>query len=230
MKHLNEDQLIGCFYSEPENESDLVHIAECETCRKAFNQLKQELSLLDATDDLAIPPDFGRRVWKDLAPSLPGMGRSSASRIWLWTGLAAAAVLLAFLLGRLRPIEPWSIAENPGQERILNSKLYDHLERTTQILGQVNQDTAQADGEALQWLLRDNRIYRQVLAQTQQTETMGVLEDLEFLLLRLKHPDPETRLSDEINHDVLQLLKKLREMKHQNSIAQPTATTDGPGL
>lgn len=231
MTHLNEDTLILHHYGEsiaPELRSHLEH---CVDCQAALERLKTELKLVSSLPDPVIPKDYGQKVWQELAPKLDQPTVANPHFRWGWLALAAAAVIGAFFLGRLKPNQPWSIDQHHGPDRILHSQLAQHLDRTTQILDKVDSPQSEPlETDELRWLLRDNRLYRQVLTQQQSPNMLEILEDIEFLLLRLKHPDPATTLPDTLNQDVEILLPKLRDLKQDLNLPTPTRQTQTPEI
>jgi hypothetical protein len=118
------------------------------------------------------------------------------------TGATAMAMLLvcAFMAGRLW--QPHAVptgdpvAKQPTRERVLLVALGDHLDRSELVLLEMEHAQAapgakvtEADISAQQLyaedLIADNRLYRQVAAQSGDTGVAGVLEDLERILMEI---------------------------------------------
>src|SRR6266478_10046419 len=107
MKHMTEEELIA--YREGIAEQRLPiseHLAACKECRAELERIE---AVLAALDTLSVPDpgaDYGRQVWKQIAPRLA----EKPSRWWqIWfepRRLAAAGgvvvlILVAFLAGRI---------------------------------------------------------------------------------------------------------------------------------
>jgi hypothetical protein len=108
---------------------------------------------------------------------------------------AAAALLLAFLLGRhWAPAPPPPAVEARASERILLVAVGDHLERSQMLLvelanapsGQAPVDIAFEQEKAIE-LVGANRLYRQAAARSGEPGVAGVLDELERLLVEVAH-------------------------------------------
>jgi hypothetical protein len=193
--HLDEDDLILRYYGE-DGGAGAPHLAACATCGAAYAALAADLDAI-RPEDVAAPDDlFAARTWKRVERALPAPRRSAAT----WTaGLAAAAaVLLAFWLGRstappVPPAPERSAAE--VRERILLVAVGDHLERAqTVLLEIVNAPEGasvdlSASQRSAQELASANRLYRQAAARADEPAVSSVLDELERVLVEVAHTD-----------------------------------------
>jgi len=143
-------------------------------------------------------------VWARLQPRLVATRGRAWPRLVLAPLAAAAALVLAFQVGRHWPAAgpapsatPATADAGAGRERILLLAVGDHLERTQMLLIElVNAPGAQArdigpeQHQALE-LVGDNRLYRQAAAQAGEPGVASVLDELERLLVEVAH-GPET--------------------------------------
>jgi len=199
MKHLTEEQLVLYYYREGEELADVEeHIACCDACRAAYQELESALRRVEAP----VPErgeDYGSQVWQRLRPRL------EQHRFWTWprwafAGGMAALVVAAFLAGRFwpRPVaqSPQPIAQ-PVRERILLVAVGDHLERSQMVLlelvnakGNGKVDISEEQQRA-QDLIAANRLYRQTAARSGEPGVASVLEELERFLLEIAHGPSE---------------------------------------
>ncbi|MEO7143958.1 MAG: hypothetical protein ABI165_10730 [Bryobacteraceae bacterium] len=215
MNHLNEEQLVLHYYGEPGDAPPVeAHLAECQSCRAAYQSLQCLLNTVDVTVPQR-PEDYGAQVWQRL--NLP-LHRPQA-RFWLlprnWAMAAAAAVLLvaAFLAGRWqRPASPPPQVAVTGRlrERVLLVALGDHLERSQMILVELANATPELgrgggrldisyERSAAEDLLEANRLYRQTAQRTGDAAAANILDDLERTLLEIAHSPSnvsQTQLAD----------------------------------
>ena len=203
MSHVSEEQLILHYYLEAEDDASVeAHLAGCESCRAAFRELQQALSLVGSAEVPEPAPDYGSRVWKRIEPRL-GL-RSRVGWGWLlrpprWAAAAATVALVAaaFLVGRYLPRPEPPVALTPAAEevakRVLLASAADHLDRSQIVL----MDLAHAGGKgevdlsddlaAARELLESNRIYRQTAERTGEAGLASVLDDLERTLIEIVH-------------------------------------------
>ena len=202
MKHLNEEDLVLVHYGEPgAPDGARAHVDECGDCRRELQALQAALALAErGLDDTPEPSaDFEQRTWERLAPRLVPR---RASAFWPRTraawGALAAALLLAFLVGRYAPGPAPAPASLPVQvrERILFVAIGDHLERSrTVLLELTNADpSAPADlrfeRRSAEALVGANRLYRQAAQRSGDTSVANVLDELERVLIDVAHrPD-----------------------------------------
>ena len=214
MIHVPEEQLVAYALDDADRTTRgevEAHVAVCGECRDALAELCRVLEAASALEVPERPPDYGAAVWARLAPQLSdpagltprfhAPARMAAWRPWL----AAAAVLLlaigAFLIGRwTRPSQaPVQTATGPVspaatiRERVVLAALSDHLDRTERGLVElVNaDDSGTIDISAEQAWARDlldaNRLYRQSARGTASPALVGLLGELEPILLDIVH-------------------------------------------
>jgi hypothetical protein len=198
--HPADDDLVLHYYDEGPAGAVEVHLGQCAACRQRFEALRHALASL--TPETAVPagaPAFGpaevERAWRTLAPKLARERTRSRLRGVMLPLAMAAALVVAFTLGRRWPAP----AEDParGSERVLLVALGDHLERSEMLL--VELVNAPAEGpldigpERLQAeeLLGASRLYRAAATRAGEPGLAGVLEELERLLVEVAHrPSP----------------------------------------
>ena len=147
------------------------HLAWCADCRRADQELRAALRLVDVTPVVEAPEGFEDEMWRRIEPHVsPVDGHErlpSKTSAWLdwpnwisaprwtqvaWAGGVAGTVLVAFLAGRAgRPQPPLvETAETARigvaaatRERLLDAEVEDHLERSQRVLTElVNADMA----------------------------------------------------------------------------------------
>jgi hypothetical protein len=211
MNHLTEEELIA--YREGIAEQRAVsaeHLAACEKCRGELGRIE---AVLAALDTLVVPDpgaDYGRQVWKQIAPRLAERP-TQWWRVWLEprrlsaAGALVALLIAAFLVGRIskRPGPQDNIAsEEKVRERILVVAVGEHLGHSERMLvelsnaanvsgqKQVNISSEQRRAEDL---LEENRLYRQTALEEGDAGLASVLDELERVLLDVAHsPDQVT--------------------------------------
>ena len=210
MNHMTEEELIA--YREGVAAQRAViaeHLAACEECRAELERIE---AVLAALDTLPVPhpgDNYGRHVWQQIAPRLPGR----PGRWWqewfepkrLGTLAAVAALLLiAFFAGRITKRGPTDVdVANRDQirERILVVAVGDHLGRSERMLVELSNaaplDPAQkqvnisAEQSRAEDLLGENRLYRQTALQEGDAALASVLDELERVLLDVAHSPEE---------------------------------------
>ncbi len=175
--HLSEDELILHYYGETDRADEgrvASHLASCEECRFANQQLRRVMTLVDSAAPVEAPLGFERTAWARLEPALADktwrgslgrwtelVRRRSAQREggsaergggWALAGGVAALVLAAFVAGRYTGSEPSGVTRvaSPvaeiATERVLQTAVGDHLDRTQMMLSELaNADTDHAD-------------------------------------------------------------------------------------
>jgi hypothetical protein len=206
-QHVTEEQLILHYYGEPEGAEVDNHLAVCSECRSQYTQLQQVLNVVD----MPVPerePTYEDRVWKRLSPKL-GVRHSLswwAPRKWAAVAAMAALVAVAFVAGRYTPSsDKTNIAAQPAvRERVLVVAVGGHLERSQMVLVELKNlpdgkkiDISDEQSFAAD-LLSANRLYRQTASSAGENGLVGVLEDLERILLEVVH-SPSTISSVELD-------------------------------
>ena len=212
MKHLSEEQLIAYQDGETaERDTAAAHINSCAECQAELNRLAEMLAAYQA---LPVPDpgeDYGRRVWQQIAPRL----QEKRSRWWqvfleprrlTAAGLAAAFLLVAFLVGRVSKrvtpaggeVTTTAIAnEARVRERVLLLAVGEHLGRSEMVLmeianaepqgASVKQVNLSSQRRRAEELLDENRLYRQTALQEGDMGIANVLDELERVLLDVAH-------------------------------------------
>ena len=143
------------------------HLAACEQCRRAEQQLRRVMTLVDHASPVDAPPGFERTAWARLEPALDANRPTWKSIFWFpqWAlaGGVAALVLAAFVAGRFSGGEPAGVTPDPAvrataspviadlAERVLTAEVGDHLDRSQMMLVELaNANTDEADVFALE--------------------------------------------------------------------------------
>ena len=201
--HLGEEDLILHYYGEPGAPATVeVHLAGCAACRAEWDALRAGLDAVRASaDELPAPPVD--EVWSRLLPKLSVARRPPAwPRSVLSLLAAAAAVLLAFQVGRHWPAVPTpgaapSTADTRGRERILLVAVGDHLERTQMLLVELSNASGERatdigpERQQAAELVSANRLYRQAAEQGGEPGVASLLDELERVLVEVAR-GPET--------------------------------------
>ena len=200
-QHLDEDDLILHFYGETGSTAE-PHLASCSECRAQYQALQR---VLNSVVDVAPVPhrgeDYTDQVWDKLAPRLGQPRRWTlwlTPKRWLPAAAAAALVIIAFFAGRYSPRGDVAVSDN-GQvrERVLVVAVGDHLQRSKMLLVEI----ANADPEAkldlfdqrevAEDLVYTNRLYRQTAVTAGDGRMVGLLEELERVLIEIAHSPEE---------------------------------------
>lgn len=187
MRHPSEEDLIGYREGEAtEGAAIAEHLRECDGCRAEFARLDGELTAvfaaLDTLEVLNPGEDYGKRVWKELAPRLQpkvqlqrGGADSDRARTAWWQGLmavlfaprrvvvltsVATLVLVAFFAGR--GLKDESVpAENTSvnlRERVLLLAVGEHLGRSEMMLTELsNTEAKKGEGQLVDISLEQRR-------------------------------------------------------------------------
>jgi len=216
MDHLDRDDLILLHYGETASPGAREHLLGCEECRRESALLRR---VLDAVDDAAVEtpelaPAWEEQLWNRLRWKL-----ERRRTRWIgWAAAAAAMIVIAFLAGRTflprsTPIVPQKATSTPeGRERVLLVVLGDHFSRSERVLTEVKNATADAppiviaDREAMEDLVRKNRLYLDAAYTSGQTSLASVLEEMQPLLLELARA-PENPSA----HDIETLQKRIEK-------------------
>jgi len=209
MKHVSEEQLIAYREGISEQRAEISeHLAACEECRGELERIE---AVLAALDTLPVPEpgeDYGRRVWKEIAPKLA----EKPGRWWqTWfeprrlaaAGAVMALIVGAFVAGRFTKRGPAENVANKEQvrERILVVAVGDHLGHSERMLVELSNaapnDPKQkevnisAEQRRAEDLLEENRLYRQTALQEGDAGLASVLDELERVLLDVAHSPEE---------------------------------------
>ena len=206
MNHLDRDDLILLHYGEKASPGAREHLLGCEECRHEAELLRRVLDAVDVeTPELA--PAWEEQLWNRLRWKL-----ERRRTPWIgWAAAAAAVVVIAFLAGRsfmpkpATPQAPQQAAKSTaeGRERVLLVVLGDHFSRSERLLTEVKNASADAppfviaDREAMEDLVRKNRLYLDAAQASGQTSLANVLEQMQPLLLELARA-PENPTAEDI--------------------------------
>jgi len=206
MKHMTEEELIA-YREGVADQGALIskHLAACEECRTELERIE---AVLAALDTLPVPDpgvDYGRRMWREIAPRLaekPGRWwhRWTEPRRLAAAGLIVALIVAAFVAGRItRPGKTSDSIANKERvrERVLVVAVGEHLGHSESMLVELSNaapnDPAQkevniaTEQRRAEDLLQENRLYRQTALQEGDTGLASVLDELERVLLDVAH-------------------------------------------
>ncbi len=160
MNHLDEDQLILCYYGEA-GQADEGHLRDCASCRAELEALERSLADVASPPVPERPANYGQIVWgrleRQLLPQSPSPPPSHPRWSWVdlfrprrlgWAGATAVLVAVVFFGGRFSArwdSEPKTVSVAQIRERILLVALSEHLERSQVLLMElVNEDSSAA--------------------------------------------------------------------------------------
>ncbi len=193
MRHPDEKELILFHYEKNRNVSR--HLAGCLSCRDRADEIARMLTSIEAAPVPERGEEYGREVWRRLAPRLPGRPDPFWKGIFAprlaFAGTLAAVALAAFLAGRFRAGTERTAAAPPppARDRILLVTVGDHLERSEVMLVELLHAPAgePLDRARAEELLAANRLYRQSARAAGERAVSDVLDDLERVLLGAAH-------------------------------------------
>lgn len=254
MKHCSEDELIEYYYREGDP-ACAEHVEICADCAETYAELQGTLAAIQPIEPPPRDAEYGNRVWKLLAPSLPPS--RPAKFMWQggwWRGLsyAAAGVLIvaaAFYAGRLwehrKPPVQMSHAPAPAP-RVVVVVLGDHLDRSERLLVALKHvDAGSAEmvsplRDEARTLLAANRVCLQNTDQEDDPALANTLDRLGRLLNEFVNqpgglnPRIVSRLQDEISAQGL--LFEVRVLRSQiadqevDELARPEARHEGGSI
>src|SRR5437773_2758979 len=206
MRHMREEELIA--YREGVAEQRAViadHLSACEKCRAEMGRIEAVLAVLDT---LPVPDpgaDYGRNVWKEIAPRLAEKP-DRWWQVWLQPRQLAAAggivalIIAAFIVGRAtKRVGPGDNAANREQvrERVLVVAVGEHLGHSERMLIELSNEAPDdpkqkevdisAEQRRAEDLLQENRLYRQTALREGDAGLASVLDELERVLLDVAH-------------------------------------------
>jgi hypothetical protein len=254
MKHMTEEELIA--YREGIAEQRAViseHLATCEECRAELQRIEAVLAVLDT---LPVPDpgaDYGRQVWKEIAPRLadkPGRWWQAwlEPRRLATAGAIMALIMAAFFAGRItnrRGTDDNSASKEQVRERVLVVAVGEHLGHSERMLIELSNVAPQnpkqkevnisAEQHRAEDLLQENRLYRQTALQEGDAGLASVLDDLERVLLDVAHsPDEVTPAQLEAIQKKIEargILFKVRvvnkELQQRQEASQPSPAQNG---
>jgi hypothetical protein len=218
--HLADEDFVLDYYAEldaADRARVRAHLAWCADCQHADRDVRATLRLVDVAPAPEPAEDFEREMWARIEPHV----RVAPARRWrarlqalmaagpvtwprlAWGGGVAAAVVLAFVVGRSgRTPGGTSSALSPSavhvaRERVLDAEVEDHFERSQRVLTEVtNLDAATpvaltSDRERAADLVAAGRVYRRTADSLGEKATSELLEDLERVLLDVANGSPQ---------------------------------------
>ena len=214
MTHVTEEDMVMHYYGEA---GDLpqagAHLAECEECRRRFDELSRALQALSAIDVPERDEGYGAEVWARIQPKLdvpgPRSWRERAAAIFTWPRLVTAGALAVLLVAAFvagRSTAPPHVASEPrraeapseaARERVRLAAVSDHLERSRVVLAEISHrngggpaDISQEQSVAAD-LVATSRLYRQAAVRNGDPAVASLLEDLERVLVEIANsPSP----------------------------------------
>ena len=210
MKHVKEEELIAYRQGIAEQRAVISeHLAACKECRGELERIE---TVLAALDTLPVPDpgaDYGRRVWREIAPRLA----EKPGRWWqVWmeprrlvaAGGVVALLIAAFVAGRFTKrggTGDIDASKEQVRERVLVVAVGEHLGHSERMLIELSNaapnDPAQkevnisAEQRRAEDLLQENRLYRQTALQEGDAGLASVLDELERVLLDVAHSPEE---------------------------------------
>jgi len=220
MTHLAEEDMVMHYYGEADDLRRAgAHLAECEECRRTFDELSRTLQAMAAIEVPERDDAYGAQVWSRIQPSLAAPEarpwKQSVSAFFTWPRLAAAGALAGLLVAAYvagRSSVPPAVTREPQRseaasasvrERILLVAVGEHLERSRVMLTEISHRNGggQADISSEQAIANDlvasNRLYRQAAVRNGDAAVASVLEDLERVLVEIAN-NPSTASHDDL--------------------------------
>lgn len=195
MPHLEEEDLILHYYSEPGNDTREEHLAMCPECRERWRALQLSLNSLNSLEVPEPAPDFEQRLAAKLTPQLGLRHRRQWLR-WALPAFATAALAFAFWIGRTthQPDGVTAIAYL-APDAALRAAALTQLERSQLILVEAaNWSTANRGAtlprERAEDLLASSRLLRNSARARGQLQIAELLEEVERILLEITHSSP----------------------------------------
>lgn len=256
MKHVTAEELMA--YRDGEQKGREIIAAHLKECRECARELEQIETLLSTLGALPVPDpgeDYGKQVWRQIAPLLP------AKKAKWWEGLllprrmmafavVAALIVLAFFVGRISKhgAPGGEVADTSKvRERVLVVAVGQHLGRSEMILmelvnaqpepGQkvMNLSATQRRAEDL---VEENRLYRQTALREGDTAMANTLDELERVLLDIANsPEEVTAAQFESLRKRIEskgILFKVRvvnqDLKERERATKPTPAQENTGV
>ena len=249
MRHPDEERLILAHF---EGDRGVArHLEGCASCRDRMASIRTLLATVDAAPVPERGEDYGREVWRRIAPRLdePPEERPEPSRkrfFWAprlaFAGLAAFIAAAVFLAGRFwrEPSTAPLVASQQTNTRVLLVAVGDHLDRSEAVLVELINSPATGaevarEGARAQELLAANRLYRISAAASGERTLTEVLDELERVLIEVSHAaasaSPEelaslrARLEEGVLFKIRVLETRVREREGQTAPRRERKTT-----
>lgn len=246
LPHLDEEALIRYHLGDDEEgrEAARAHLASCETCREALEQVGDVLAMV-ANSPLPEPPEgFERVMWARVSSNVDTPPANAWTSWFTWPRLALAGgafavVIAAFVAGRWTrepvPGAPVEVLVKLVPESALQLATSDHLERAQMMLAEVLHSDAgdpalSAEQARAADLVSASRLIRQSVSQSGDAGMANVLEDLERVLVEIANRadgwSPEELEAFKVRLDQGGMLFRLRvvsaEMRQRQERRAPT--------
>jgi hypothetical protein len=220
--HLTEEDLVLYRYQEsPDPDAVARHLAICAECRAEHAALERMFTAVEAPAPEP-GPAYEREVWARIQDRLSAVPRGTLRAPWaplshwLWAPLALATVVAALFVAVLpsasnrvpsqvqtqaqrndEPQAPQTAASI--RNRVVLSAVGDHLQRAELMLTEFNNTDGHngridlTEQQALaEDLISENRIYRHSAADANADQIVGLLDELERVLLEVAHAPTTT--------------------------------------
>jgi len=203
-QHLEEEDLILHFYGETGSAAE-PHLSDCADCRGRYQSLMRVLNSVEVEKIPHRSAEYEDEIWNRLAPKLGHRSRWThwlMPKLWIPAFGALIVLVIGFVAGRYSPGKPQEVASAPAsaiRERVLLVAVGDHLQRSEMLLVEIaNADPTQKlilgdERETAEDLVHANRLYRQTALSAGDGRVVGLLDDLERVLLEISHSPDELR-------------------------------------
>jgi hypothetical protein len=203
-QHLEEEDLILHFYGETGSAAE-PHLSDCADCRGRYQALMRVLNSVEMENIPHRSAEYEDEIWNRLAPKLGHRSRWThwlMPKLWIPALGALIVLVIGFVAGRYSPGKPQEVASAPAsaiRERVLLVAVGDHLQRSEMLLVEIaNADPTQKlilgdERATAEDLVHANRLYRQTALSAGDGRVVGLLDDLERVLLEISHSPDELR-------------------------------------
>lgn len=211
MNHLDQDELVLSYYSDPAlGTGRREHLEQCDECRAGVATLAVFLDRVTPAEAPEPGEDFETRTWDRLQWRLRGERRKHNS--WGKWIAAAAMIAIAFatglLLNRRAALEPitnvattttgavkpaTATQQQASRDRVLLVVVGEHMSESERVLVELTNLSAEgetditAERDRAQDLLASNRLYRTSALDRGEDSVATLLDELEPVLLQLAH-------------------------------------------
>ena len=205
-----EEQLISYYYGEADDPAAVEKLLASDAeARQLFEELSAVLAEVEPSEPPERGEDYPRRVWRKVQWRIEPQLRFRWWEFLTLRQVVPAAVLAtfiiaAFLVGRFAggpgaPRETGISAQ--ARRQVLLVAVGDHLDRSQLVLMELLNSDGPMDvsGERREAddLLTDTRLYRTAAAESGNPVIAGVLDELERVLIELRH-GPEQLTPDDV--------------------------------
>jgi hypothetical protein len=206
-----EEQLIAYYYGEAGDPAAVERLlAGDSAARQLFEEISAALAEVNPTEPPERPDDYPGRVWQKIHWRLEPQPRvrwwpALTLRQVVPAALVAACIIAAFVVGRYAggPADsPAGGISARARQQILWAAVGDHLDRSQLVLIELlnappkDLMDVRREREEAQDLLTDNRLYRAAAEHSGNPLIAEVLDDLERVLIELRHAPDELAEDD----------------------------------